>query len=295
MVRYPAANRRSLADLDELRIRTPAGDEVPFHEVAAAITGRAYSSIDRVDRRRIVRVSGEIDENDPNASAGAINADLRASVLPELVADFPGLAWAFEGDQKKQSELLRALAIGFLFALFLIYALIAIPLRSYAQPFIIMTAIPFGVGGAILGHLITGYDLSILSMFGIIALAGVVVNDNIVMVDAINQRREEHDTLLAAVREAGARRFRPILLTSLTTFGGLAPLLLEKSVQARFLIPMAISLGFGVVFATAISLVVVPSIYLVLDDLRRGCAWLYGRRPAPAAAPVPAAAGREHG
>jgi multidrug efflux pump subunit AcrB len=288
MVRYPASNRRSLADLDDLRIRTPAGDEVPFREVAAATTGRAFSSITRVDRQRTVRVGGEIDENDPNASATAVNQELRQKVLPDLVAAFPGLGWSFEGDQKKQAELLRSLAAGFAFALFLIYALIAIPLRSYAQPFIIMTAIPFGIGGAILGHMITGYDLSILSMFGIIALAGVVVNDNIVMVDAINQRRSEHASLIEAVREAGARRFRPIWLTSLTTFGGLAPLLLEKSVQARFLIPMAISLAFGVIFATTISLIIVPSIYLVLDDVRRAFAWLYGSRRAaePAAPPA---------
>ncbi len=276
MVRYPEQDRRSLADLDNLRIRTPAGAEVPFGEVATANFGRAFSSITRVDQKRTVRVSGEIDESDPNAKPEAINRQLREQVLPALVARFPGLGWSFEGDQKKKSELLVSLGIGFLFALFLIYALMAIPLKSYSQPVLIMTAIPFGIGGAILGHLITGLDLSIMSMFGCIALAGVVVNDNIVLVDAINQRRETSGTLIEAVRDAGARRFRPILLTSLTTFGGLAPLLLEKSVQAKFLVPMAVSLAFGVVFATAVSLLIVPSIYIVLDDLRRGWVWLYG-------------------
>ena len=163
--------------------------------------------------------------------------------------------------------------------MFAIYALMAIPLKSFLQPILIMTAIPFGIVGAIGGHLLCGYDLSILSMFGIVALSGVVVNDNIVLVDWVNSRRGQHATLFEAVRTAGAQRFRPILLTSLTTFGGLAPLLLEKSVQARFLVPMAISLGFGVMFATTISLVLVPSLYMVLDDvwsrLVRAWRWLY--------------------
>ncbi|MBZ0152591.1 MAG: efflux RND transporter permease subunit [Planctomycetes bacterium] len=280
MVRYPEQARRSLHDLSTLRVRTPAGDEVPIEEVATLTSGRAYSTITRVDRKRALRVSGEIDENDPDADAEAINRRLRETVLPALVQRHPGLSWAFEGDQKKKTELLLSLAGGFLIALFLIYALMAIPLRSFAQPFLIMTAIPFGVAGAIGGHLLLGFDLSILSMFGVIALSGVVVNDNIVLVDWINQRREQHDTLLQAITSAGRARFRPILLTSLTTFGGLTPLLLEKSVQARFLVPMAISLGFGVLFATAISLVLVPSLYMVLDDLRRAWRWLYGPRQA---------------
>jgi multidrug efflux pump subunit AcrB len=275
MVRYPEANRRSLQDLDDLRIRTQDGAEAPLSEVAEASFGRGYASITRVDQKRIVRVSGDVDENDPNASPEAINQELREKLLPDLVARYPGLGWSFEGDQKNKADLLRSLFTGFIFALFLIYALIAIPLKSYTQPLLIMTAIPYGFGGAILGHLMTGLDLSIMSMFGAIALAGVVVNDNIVMVDAINQRRDAGLPLLDAVRDAGARRFRPILLTSLTTFGGLAPLLMEQSVQAKFLIPMAVSLGFGVMFATTISLLIVPSIYLAFDDIRRALAWLY--------------------
>jgi len=286
MVRYPAQDRRSLANLQNLRIRTANGDEVPFHEVAQASVGRAYSSITRVDGRRMARVSAEIDENDPDAQPGHINADLRENVLPKMVASYPGLTYGFEGDQKKQADLLMSLGIGFLFAAFLIYALMAIPLRSYLQPFLIMTAIPFGAGGAILGHLVAGHDLSIMSMFGGLALTGVVVNDNIVLVDCINKRRVTAKTVLEAVRDAGARRFRPILLTSLTTFGGLMPLLLEKSVQARFLIPMAVSLGCGVLFATFVSLLIVPSIYVVLEDCRGFFAWLYG----PSGRSVPAQA-----
>jgi hypothetical protein len=275
MVRYPEANRRSLQDLDDLRIRTQDGAEAPLSEVAEASFGRGYASITRVDQKRIVRVSGDVDENDPNASPEAINQELREKLLPDLVARYPGLGWSFEGDQKNKADLLRSLFTGFIFALFLIYALIAIPLKSYTQPLLIMTAIPYGFGGAILGHIVTGLDLSIMSMFGSIALAGVVVNDNIVMVDAVNQRREAGASLIEAVRDAGSRRFRPLLVTSVTTFGGLAPLLLEQSVQAKFLIPMAVSLGFGVMFATTISLLIVPSMYLAMDDLRRGLAWLY--------------------
>jgi multidrug efflux pump subunit AcrB len=282
MVRYPESGRRSLQDLDALRIRTPSGDEVPLAEVATATAGRSASTITRVDRKRALRVSGEIDENDRDASPAAINARLRQHVLPALVERHSGLSWAMQGDQKKQADLLRSLAGGFAIALFLIYALMAVPLKSFVQPLLIMTAIPFGVVGAIAGHLLTGYDLSILSMFGVIALAGVVVNDNIVLVDWVNQRRAEHASVFDAVRTAGAARLRPILLTSLTTFGGLTPLLLEKSVQARFLVPMAVALGFGVMFATLISLLLVPSLYLVLDDVRRGVGgawrWLYGSR-----------------
>jgi multidrug efflux pump subunit AcrB len=282
MVRYPEAGRRSLQDLEDLRIRTPAGDEVPLDVVAEATPGRSFSTISRVDRKRALRVSGEIDENDPTASAEAINKLLREDVLPKLIAEHPGLSWAFEGDQKKKNDLLLSLAGGFAIALFMIYALMAIPLKSFVQPILIMTAIPFGIVGAIAGHMITGYDLSILSMFGLIALAGVVVNDNIVLVDWVNQQRANHASLFEAVRTAGGARFRPILLTSLTTFGGLTPLLLEKSVQARFLVPMAISLGFGVMFATMISLLLVPSLYLALEDVRsaigRGWRWLYPRR-----------------
>ena len=283
MVRYPEQGRRSLLDLAELRVRTAAGDEIPIAEVAEVRSGRAASTINRVNRKRALRVSGEVDESDPNASPEALNARLRTEVLPALVARHPGLSFGFEGDQKKKTDLLVSLAGGFAIALFVIYALMAIPLKSFLQPFLIMTAIPFGVVGAIAGHMLTGYDLSILSMFGVIALAGVVVNDNIVLVDWVNQRREHHDSLLDAVRTAGAARLRPILLTSLTTFGGLTPLLLEKSVQARFLVPMAVSLGFGVMFATLVSLVLVPSLYLVLDDVRSAIArawnWLYGPRP----------------
>ena len=284
MVRYPESERRSLRDLSDMRIRTPSGDEVPIDVVATTTSGRSFSSITRVNRKRSLRVGGEIDENDPNASSDAINARVRDEIMPRLMSRYDGLSWAFEGDQKKQSELLLSLAGGFIIALFAMYALMAIPLHSFLQPFMIISAIPFGFVGAAFGHMLTGYDLSILSMFGVIALSGVVVNDNIVLVDWINQRRALHDTLQQAVRSAGAARFRPILLTSLTTFFGLLPLLLERSVQARFLVPMAVSLAFGVLFATLITLVIVPCFYLVLADIKHAASstwqWLYGYRPA---------------
>ncbi len=278
MVRYPESKRRSLADLENLRIRTRDGGEVPFYEVAEAEFGRGFSTIRRADRSRIVRVSAEIDENNPQASAGRVNGDLRDRILPAMTARYPGLSFSFEGDQKQQAETMEGLIVGFAFALFLIYALMAIPFKSYLQPLIIMSAIPFGLVGAVWGHLFMGIELSIMSMFGIIALAGVVVNDSLVLVDFINRRREEHADILTAIREAASHRFRPILLTSLTTFASLTPLMLEKSVQASFLIPMAVSLAFGVLFATGIILVIVPCIYLVLEDVRGSFAWLYGRQ-----------------
>jgi multidrug efflux pump subunit AcrB len=267
MVRYPVEERRSLGDLESMRIRTPDGNEVPFSQVATVDMGRGYASIKRVDRRRAVNVTADVDPS--QASTGAVVADLKSRVLPEILADYPGVTAGFEGQSAEQRESLGGLQRGFALALIGIYALLAIPLRSYTQPIIIMSAIPFGLVGAIAGHLIMGINLTILSMFGIVALAGVVVNDSLVMVDFINRKRETNESLVVAVREAGIVRFRPILLTSVTTFAGLFPLIIEKSLQAQFLIPMAVSLAFGVVFSTVISLMLVPAGYMVLDDVKR--------------------------
>jgi len=269
MVRYPKEERRSLADMENMRIRTPDGSEVPFSQVAEVEPGRGYASITRVDRRRAVSVTASVDSS--LATPGDIVADLDARVMPEIRAEHPGILYTFEGAQAEQRDTLGGLQRGFTLALLMIYALLAIPLRSYLQPVVIMSAIPFGLVGAVWGHVIMGLDLTILSMFGAVALAGVVVNDSLVMVDFINRHRQNHP-LSEAVRHAGVARFRPILLTSLTTFFGLLPLLLERSLQAKFLIPMAVSLGFGVVFATAISLILVPSGYIVAEDLK---AWAH--------------------
>lgn len=278
MLRFPEEDRRTLASLETMRVRLPDGVEVPFVTVARAEEGRGFPTIRRVDRRRALNVTAEVDET--LGDADAVREELERDVLPALVADHPDVLWTFEGEQKEQRKTLQGLQSNFLLALLAIYALMAIPFRSYLQPLIVMTAIPFGMVGAFWGHLIVGMDMNVLSICGMIALAGVVVNDNLVLVDSINRRRREGGDLLTAVREAGVRRFRPILLTSLTTFAGLTPLMLEPSLQARFLIPMAISLAFGVLFATAVSLVLVPSLYLVLEDVVRAGRWLLGRRPA---------------
>jgi multidrug efflux pump subunit AcrB len=278
MVRYPKEERRSLADMENMRIRTPDGSEVPFSQVAEVEPGRGYASITRVDRRRAVNVTASVDAS--LATPGDIVADLDARVMPEIRAEHPGILYTFEGSQAEQRDTLGGLQRGFTLALLMIYALLAIPLRSYLQPLVIMSAIPFGLVGAVWGHVIMGLDLTILSMFGAVALSGVVVNDSLVMVDFINRHRRTH-ALAEAVREAGVARFRPILLTSLTTFFGLLPLLLERSLQAKFLVPMAVSLGFGVVFATAISLILVPSGYVIAEDLKSGVQRLLGASEEP--------------
>jgi multidrug efflux pump subunit AcrB len=277
MVRYPESERRSLADLERMRIRTPAGDEVPFDQVAAAEHGRGYARIQRVDRARSLHVTCKVDDKRSKYSKNDIAGLLATDFLPQLATAHPGLQWAFEGSQRNQAETLGALAQGFLVVLFLIYALMAIPLKSYLQPLIVMTAIPFGFVGAVVGHLVIGLDLTILSMFGLVALAGVAVNDSLVLVEFINQLRKEGTPLREAVTRASMIRFRAVMLTSGTTFVGLLPLVLNKSVQAQFLIPMGVSLAFGSVFATFVSLLLVPSLYLILEDLRF-------RRAAPASA-----------
>jgi len=276
MVRYPEGDRRSLGDLEALRIRTPEGLSVPFTTAATAQRGQGYAAIRRVNRQRVVSVTADVDP--AQANANEILADLEARVLPELLAGHPGVRWSFEGTQSEQRKTMAGLGRGFVFALFAIYALLAVPFRSYLQPLIVMSAIPFGIIGAIWGHVVMGMDLAILSMFGIVALTGVVVNDSLVMVDYINRGRRGGDgsPLPEAIREAGAARFRPILLTSLTTFAGLTPLLLEKSMQAQFLIPMAVSLAFGVLFATFITLLLVPVLYRILEDVRAAGRRLFG-------------------
>jgi len=274
MVRYPESDRRSLADLEDMRIRTAAGAEVPFKEVADVDFGRGYANITRVDRRRSVNVTADVDPT--KANAADIVAEMESTFLPQLMADNPGTSYSFEGERREQQETMGGVFRGLILAMVIVYALLAIPFKSYIQPLIVMCAIPFGMVGAVWGHLFLGMDLTVLSMFGIVALAGVVVNDSLVMVDFINREVEAGDSLLHAIREAGAARFRPIMLTSVTTFAGLTPLLLEKSLQAQFLIPMGVSLGFGVMFATFITLFIVPCGYLILEDIKAGFKWLYG-------------------
>jgi len=266
MVRYPEAERRSLGDVDQMRVRLPDGSEAPFHTVAAVEEGRGYAVINRTDRRRVVTVAADVDE--AQANANEINADLRRTVLPQLVRDFPGLTFDFEGEQREQQDSLQSMGTNGAIALVAIYALLAIPFRSYSQPLIIMSAIPFGLIGAVAGHMLMGLTLSIMSMFGMVALTGVVVNDSLILIDLINRERAGGASLSRAVIESGVRRFRPIMLTTATTFLGLTPMIFETSMQAQFLKPMAVSLAFGIVFATAITLVLVPALYRILEDLR---------------------------
>jgi multidrug efflux pump subunit AcrB len=265
MVRYPEADRKNLWDLHTMRIRTPDGGEIPLAQAAIIEEGHGYSEINRTDRKRVINVSASVDSQQANANE--VLAELESDVLPKLQRDYPGLTFEKAGEQKEQQESIISMAEGYLLAMLMIYALMAIPFKSYVQPLLIMAAIPFGFVGAVIGHLVMGHQISILSVFGLVALSGVVVNDSLLLIDAINKKRAAGQTMMEAVVSAGRRRFRPILLTSLTTFFGLMPMILETSVQAKFLIPMAISLGFGILFATGITLLLVPSLYLILEDL----------------------------
>ena len=273
MVRYPEESRTHLWNLEKMRIRLPGGGEIPLNRAASLEETYGFSTINRSDRKRVINVTATVDSKVANAEE--ILAEMKRSTLPELMADYPGLTYDLEGEDRNRRESMESMQDGFLFVLFVIFALLAVSFRSYSQPFMIMTAIPFGIVGAILGHLIMGFDLSILSMFGIVALTGVVINDSLLLIDYVNRSRKQGLNMHDAVIEAGQRRFRPILLTSLTTFFGLMPMILETSVQAQFLIPMAISLGFGIMFATGITLLLIPSLYLILEDLRS----LIGLRP----------------
>ena len=277
MVRYPLGARRSLGDLERMRVRTPEGDEVPFSTVAFGSVGRGPASITRIDRQRSINVQAAIDAS--ITTSGQVIDSLEEQFLPNLMAQYPGVSYAFEGDEAEFAESMDGLAKGFGVIMFVMYGMLAIPLKSYWKPAIILSAIPFGMVGAIWGHAILGMEVSFLSMCGMVALAGVVVNDALVMVAFINQNARREDSLGKVVRQAGEARFRAILLTSLTTAAGVTPLILEKSLQAQFLIPMAVALAAGVLFATAVTLVLVPALYLVMDDIRSGARWLvYGTR-----------------
>ncbi|UCD58250.1 MAG: efflux RND transporter permease subunit, partial [Candidatus Hydrogenedentota bacterium] len=256
----------SLANIEDMRIRLPDGTEIPFRTAADPNYGRGYANIKRVDRRRVVNVSADVDED--AASTTEINRELYSQVLPGLKRQYPGLQYRPAGERRERNESLGSLRINFAIALLAIYGLLAVQFRSYAQPAIVMSAIPFGIVGATIGHLLLGFNLSILSLFGIVALSGVVVNDSLIMIDLINRERKSGIPISQVIRDCATRRFRPIMLTTLTTFLGLAPMMLERSLQARFLIPMAVSLAFGVMFATLITLFLVPSLYMILEDIK---------------------------
>ena len=266
VVRYPDANRRELWNFETMRIRTPSGQEIPLLQAAEVIEGQGFSKINRTDRKRVINISASV--NNEQSNAQEIISDLKQNLLPQLVADYPGLSWDMEGEEKERKESLGSMLNGFKLAIVAIFVLLAIPFRSYSQPLLIMIAIPFGMVGAVLGHIIMGFNLSFLSMFGLVALSGVVVNDSLLLIDKANRYRREGMSTRDAIVAAGTRRFRPIVLTSLTTFFGLTPMILETSVQAQFLVPMAISLGFGILFATGITLLLIPTLYIILEDIR---------------------------
>jgi len=271
-VRYPKSERRSLANLEAMRIRLPNGGEAAFSEVAELRIGRGPASINRIDRRRTIVVTSDL--NRTLANANEVVENLKSDHLPVLQAAHPAVSFDFGGEQERQTESFSGLRVGMIIAIFLMYGLLAIVFKSYLQPFIVLSAIPFGMAGAFWAHFGLGMDVTFLSFIGILALMGVVVNDSLVLIDFINRYRREHgQSLVAALKTAGPRRFRPIVLTSLTTFAGLTPILLEQSVQAAFVIPMAVSLAFGVAFGTVVILVLIPAFYMILEDLR---GWLLG-------------------
>ena len=266
MVRYPVEERRSLSNLEEMRIRTPDGTEVPFRTVARADLGRGFATVRRSDRQRVVNVTSDVVRS--KTTANEVIAVLEEGAIPAILRDYPGTSYRLEGIQREQQRSFAALLRWGVVALFAIYALLAIPLRSYAQPLLIMSVIPFGLVGSVGGHLLMGKSMAMMSVAGLLAASGVVVNASLVLVHYVNGRRAAGVPLVEAVRTASVARFRPIVLTSLTTFVGLLPLMLERSVQAQFLVPMAISLAFGVLVASFITLLVVPSGYLIVEDLR---------------------------
>ena len=267
--RLPDDERDAVEDLGEYRIRTPAGAAVPLETVADVTTGYAPARINRQDGRRVVTVTADVD---PSVTTGnEVTQALNAAVLPSIQRAIPGMSYQFGGQQRQQRKAQSSLAIGFFLALFAIYALLAIPFRSYLQPFVIMSTIPFAWIGAIIGHLLLDVSLGLLSIFGIVGLSGVIVNDALVMLDFANEERAKGRSWPEALVRAGQMRFRPILLTSLTTFLGLFPIIIEQSVQAQFLIPMAVSLGVGIIFGTGVLMMIVPALSMLQD---RATGWV---------------------
>jgi multidrug efflux pump subunit AcrB len=266
MLRFPLSERQSISKLNDMLINTPSGGKVPLSHVAILKPGKSASAIKRIDRYRTVNVTADIDKNTTNMTT--LNADLN-QFLTELMGKYPGVSYSLEGEAREQADSFSSLAWGLLFVFFIIYCLLAIPFKSYIQPIIVMSVIPFGAIGAIIGHWIMGMDLTIMSLLGLMALIGVVVNDSLVLVDFINAKVRTGIRAYDAVLIAAQSRFRPVMLTSLTTFIGLMPLLFEKATQAQFLIPMAVSLGFGIIFATFITLILVPVNYLLVEDMKR--------------------------
>ena len=274
MLRYPLEKRTSLNNLESMLIRTGTGVEVPFTDVAEVEHGRSDTTIQRVDGRRSLNINADI--NKEKGNAGQIEQEIE-NFMQELLDKYPDVQYSQEGEAREQQESFHSLVLGGIFIAVCIYAQLAIPFKSYFQPLVVMFVIPFGLIGAILGHLIMNINLSMSSLLGMLALSGVVINDSLVLIDRFNQLRRTGKGVVDAIIQAGCNRFRAILLTSLTTFAGLMPLIFEKGTQAQFLIPMAVSLGYGILFATLITLVLVPAISVILEDMRFGYQWAKNR------------------
>lgn len=265
MVRYPKADRENVNSLNNMIIRTPTGDEVPFATVARLEVKQGLRRATRINYQRAAELTAEANKRE--VEPDKVVADIESNVIPKLQAKYPGLRYAISGMADEEAKMAVSLVVGFTLALFGVYALLAIPLKSYLQPLIVMGVIPFGIIGAIFGHWVSGYPLSMMSLIGVIALSGVVVNDSLILVDFINNAMRDGSDRLAAVVQATTRRFRAILLTSLTTFFGLVPMLSASSAQAEMLVPLAISLAYGILFSTVITLLLIPCLYMILQDL----------------------------
>lgn len=287
MVRYTAEERSRLADLQNVRIRLPDGRALPLFAVAHIEIAPGYAEITRVDGMRIIGVSADV--NTAIANADQINRVIERELFPELHQEYPGLFFEFQGEKQDSADSLASLMISFPVALIGIYVIIAAIFRSYIQPLIIMLTVPFGIIGAVIGHLLRGIDVSMMSLFGIVALAGVVVNDAIVLIEAYNYNIAHGLNVREAIVEAGKRRFRAVFLTTLSTVGGLTPLILERDLQAQFLIPMALSIAAGVAFATLLTLLLIPNLLLILNDIRCFMHYLFlGKKPETRLAVEPA-------
>ena len=267
MVRYPIEERSSIATLEDMHIRAANGQAVAIGEVADIRLGLGLTAISRIDRERTVTITADVDST--IAQSGAVIEDLTKEFIPQLLTRYSGVKFGLGGASEEEKTLMNRMILGFVASLFLIYGLLAVPLKSYVQPLVIMAVIPFGFIGALVGHLIFGVSISMLSIFGLIALAGVVVNDSLILVEFVNRAREDENSIEEALMSGGRQRFRAILLTTMTTFVGLLPMLFETSTQAQFVIPMALSLSFGIVFATAITLVLIPCLYRVVYDIKK--------------------------
>lgn len=264
MVRYPREQRTAVSDLQSMYLRSPSGDSIPLSAAADIDVAPSSSVIHRINRERAVSIGAGVDK--VIAEPGKISAQVEQKIVSELREKFPTLEYKPAGESKEIETITKSLGYGMIFAVLGIYALLAIPLKSYSQPLIIMGVIPFGMIGALFGHWLIGIPIDMMSLFGIVALSGVVVNDSLIMVDFINSARAQGANLLQAVLDSGQQRFRAIMLTSLTTFFGLSPMLMEDALQAQMLIPMAVSLSFGIIFATVITLVLIPCLYMILED-----------------------------